>query len=69
VTNLRHRLRKLEAVVLDRRGLVPDTPEWLEFWGDRIQRFEAGEDVSLHGLTVHVIDAMIHAADWNGDAA
>lgn len=43
------RLRKLEAGNLDSHGLIPNTPDWLEFWDEKVDRLDAGEDVELTG--------------------
>jgi hypothetical protein len=32
VTNLRRRLRKLEALLSDPSGLVPHSEKWLDYW-------------------------------------
>jgi hypothetical protein len=63
MTNLRRRLRKLEAEILDSHGLIPNTPEWLEFWVDKLDRLDAGEDVDLTGMTLAVVDAIIEAGE------
>jgi len=34
---------------LDSHGLIPHTPEWLEFWNEKLDRLAAGEDVDLSG--------------------
>ena len=38
VTNLRRRLGKLEAELIDSSGLVPHTPRWLEYWKHWLDR-------------------------------
>ena len=63
MTNLQRRLRRLEAGILDSHGLIPNTPEWLEFWGDKLDRLDAGEDVDLTGMTLAVVDAIIEAGE------
>jgi hypothetical protein len=61
--NLARRLRKLEAGILDSQGLIPNTPEWLEFWSEKLDRLVAGEDVDLSGMTLAVTDAIIEAGE------
>jgi hypothetical protein len=61
--NLVKRVRKLEARWTDRTGLVPHSPEWFDYWGEKLDRIEAGEDVDLTGFSLDVTDAFIAAAD------
>ena len=68
MTNLQRRLRKLEASIVDSHGLIPNTPQWLDFWSEKLDRLDAGEDVDLRGITLAVSDAIIEAADL-ADAA
>jgi len=63
MTSLQRRLRKLEAGIVDSHGLIPNTPEWLEFWSEKIDRLIAGEDVDLTGITLAVTDAIIEAGE------
>jgi hypothetical protein len=61
VTNLRRRIRKLETQLTDANGLVPNSKEWFEHWYRKIDQVIAGEkNVDLHGMTLAVIDAIIH---------
>ena len=69
MTNLQRRLRKLEVGILDSHGLIPNTPEWLEFWSDKLDRLDAGEDVDLTGMTLAVADAIIEAGEREEAAA
>jgi hypothetical protein len=48
---------------LDSHGLIPNTPEWLEFWSDKLERLYAGENVDLTGITLAVTDAIIEAGE------
>jgi hypothetical protein len=61
--NLSRRIRKLEATLTDAKGLVPHSPEWFDYWGEKLDRIEAGEDVDLTGFSLDVTDAFIAAAD------
>ena len=38
------RLRKLEAQLIDRSGLVPHTQQWLDYWFSKLERLAAGEE-------------------------
>lgn len=63
MSNLLRRVRKLEGRWTDRTGLIPHSPEWFEYWGEKLDRSLAGEDVDLTGMTIEVMDAFIAAAD------
>jgi hypothetical protein len=58
MTNLERRLRKLEARVLDRHGLIRGTPRWFDFWCDKLNRMCFDEKVDLTGFTLADLDAM-----------
>jgi len=50
------RLRRLESQVFDDSGLVPHSPEWYEYWLQKIRRYAAGDrSVDLRGVTVELI--------------
>ena len=40
---LEGRLRKLEARLTDRSGLIPHTQEWLDYWMARMEKLVNGE--------------------------
>jgi hypothetical protein len=44
MSNLRRRIRKLEAQFTEDSGLVPYAPKWLAHWTDWFQRRMRGED-------------------------
>jgi hypothetical protein len=44
MTHLQRRLKKLEAVLTDPMGLVPDTPRWLEYWDRQYYLYLSGQD-------------------------
>jgi hypothetical protein len=60
MTNLRRRLRKLEAVLTDDAGLVPHSPQWLAYWKERLDELESGQD---HGnrckIPLEAVDAIV----------
>jgi hypothetical protein len=45
VTNLKRRLKKLEARRTDSNGLVPYSPEWFEYWDEQIYFGVMGREV------------------------
>lgn len=52
MTNLSRRLRKLEAGILDSHGLIPNTPEWLDFWEEKLESVGRGGRCGSHGHDV-----------------
>src|SRR5207247_6357585 len=44
----------------DATGLVPNSKEWFEHWYRKIDQLIAGDDVDLRGMTLAVINAIIH---------
>lgn len=66
--NLSRRIKKLEARVTDAIGLVPHSPQWCEYWDDKLSRFAVGEDVDLSGMTLEVSDWIIAEADRADEA-
>ena len=59
MSKLLKRVQKLEALLTDVHGLVPHSEEWFEYWGAKIERTMAGEDVDLRGLTLEFVDALL----------
>ena len=59
------RLRKLEAQLTDRSGLVPHTKPWSDYWSPRIDELIAGEPLDQK-IPLEVIDALMHGAEVNG---
>jgi hypothetical protein len=43
---LRQRLRKLEARMTDKKGLVPNSPAWIDYWRNATDRILSGEDLA-----------------------
>ena len=61
MANLLRRIRKLESRFTDANGLVPNSKEWFEHWYRKIDQMIAGdENVDLSGMTLEVIDSVIH---------
>ena len=61
MANLLRRIRKLESRFRDATGLVPHSKEWFEHWYRKIDQMIAGdENVDLSGMTLEVIDSVIH---------
>ena len=48
ITNLRMRLKRLEAQMTDESSLVPHTSKWIAYWTDWMQRLLRGEDPPGH---------------------
>jgi hypothetical protein len=44
VTNLHRRLKKLELLLTDVRGLVPHTEKWLDYWRCWLDRYVNDSD-------------------------
>jgi hypothetical protein len=58
VARLEKRLRKLEARLKDRNsGLVPQTPQWLEYWTEKLDRVMRGENID-EKIPLEAYDAM-----------
>ena len=60
MSNLLRRLRKLEAQLTDRNGLVPHTKPWRDYWSPRIEGLMTGEVVDQK-IPFEVIDTLTHA--------
>jgi len=63
MSSLLKRVQKLEARWTCKTGLVPHSPEWFDYWGQKFDRSVAGEDVDLKGFTIDVTDAFVAAFD------
>lgn len=61
MSDLRRRLRKLEATFTDRSGLVPHSPPWKEYWMNECHRtFDEGE-VPKKAIPLEAIRAWMQA--------
>jgi hypothetical protein len=58
MTNLRRRLKKLEALVTDDAGLVPHSPQWLAYWIERIERMMSAQDAGGLRIPLEALDAI-----------
>jgi hypothetical protein len=45
---------------------VPHSPAWFEFWGNKLDRSMAGEDVDLTFMTIEVTGAFVALAEAEG---
>ena len=64
MSNVLRRLKKLEARVTDRSGLVPHSEAWFNYWAARYDRFLAtGDGDALQGITLAWHDEMMARAD------
>ena len=58
MARLERRLRKLEARLRDRNsGPVPHTPQWLEYWTEKLDRVMKGENID-EKIPLAAYDAM-----------
>jgi hypothetical protein len=56
------RLRKLEAQLIDRSGLVPYTQQWLDYWFSKLERIVNGEEPGEPGcIPLEAWDAIMEA--------
>jgi len=64
MSNLNRRLKKLEALMTDDAGLMPDSPRWMAYWTERVGKILAG-DVDVKGclIPLEVVDAIMQGAD------
>ena len=60
MSNLKGRLKKLEAFLTDDAGLVPGSQIWLAYWTERTDKILNGED-DVKGclIPLEVVDAII----------
>jgi hypothetical protein len=56
MSRLQSRLRKLEAVLTDERGLIPHSPRWLAYWMSQMDRAFAGEELAER-IPLEAVDA------------
>ena len=60
MARLERRLRKFEARLTDRSGLVPHTKAWWDYWVPRVDRLITGEEPGEPGyIPLEVCDAII----------
>jgi hypothetical protein len=68
MTNLRRRLKKLEALITDQRGLVPLSPAWLDYWHTTTDRMLSGEDREpTERIPMAYVDLILAEADQRTD--
>jgi hypothetical protein len=63
MTNLGGRLRKLEARFTDSSGLIPLSPEWMAYWGDRLTRMMDGEVGEPSRVPIQFTDALLAGSE------
>jgi hypothetical protein len=56
MSRLRGGLRKLEALMIDDRGLIPGSPKWLEHWDRQVYLFMTRQDA--HAIDKRPADAL-----------
>jgi hypothetical protein len=70
MSNLRRRLRKLEARLTDSSGLIPNSQAWLDYWLPKVDRIIFGEGGdSSERIPIAVIDAIVAAGEKRESAA
>ena len=70
MSNLRRRLRKLEARLTDSSGLIPNSQAWLDYWLPKVDRIISGEDGDTsERIPIAVIDAIVAAGEKREGAA
>jgi hypothetical protein len=68
MSRLKGRLRKLEARLTDRSGLVPRTSEWFDYWTTRMAKLINGEAID-EKIPFEFLEAPIKTADAADDKA
>jgi hypothetical protein len=64
MSNIRRRLKKLEASLTDSSRLVRDSEEWFAYWEKIFEGLVAGETPTFPGrIPLAAIDRMIEQAD------
>jgi hypothetical protein len=63
MSNLKRRLKKLEALLTDDAGLVAGSPKWLAYWMERAGKILNGDD-EVRGcqIPLDVVDAILEAS-------
>ncbi len=68
MTHRQRQLRKLEATIKDSSGLVPHTPEWLDYWAAKIDRAMEG-DSDCRPIPLEIMDAVMARDERGGGVA
>jgi hypothetical protein len=70
MSNLRRRLRKLEARLTDSSGLIPNSQAWLDYWLPKVDRIISGDDGDMsERIPIAVVDAIVAAGKKHDGAA
>ena len=64
--NVLRRIEELESRSVDDSGLIPQSPEWLEFWQQQVRLYEVGEEHVR--LTLEGVRAVMQATPDDDDA-
>jgi hypothetical protein len=62
---LQKRVRKLEIKRVSVVKLVPNSAAWWDYWGPRLRRFQAGEDVKI---TIEAFRMLVAIAEGDVDS-
>ena len=58
--NLVRRVQKLEGQLKDRRGLIPRSDEWFDYWSSKIDELVEGDSsTDLAGISLEFVDLLI----------
>lgn len=61
--HLTRRLKILEGLRFDSKGLVPHSEAWFAHYTDILERNMRGEQVDCTGMTIAVFDRLVEAAE------
>jgi hypothetical protein len=67
MTNLRRRLKKLEGLVTDSTGLVPNSPKWFEYWRPKLHLYTIGQLKEPTLFPAEIIVDWIRSGDANNE--
>ena len=66
MTNIKRRLRNLEAILTDPAGLVPNTRKWLEYWDRQYSLYLSGQDQNaIRQSSIEAYRAVMKYAEEN----
>jgi hypothetical protein len=65
MTNLKRRLKKLQALLTDSSALVPYSPRWLEYWDEQMYFILTGREVKPGKLSPDGLIAVLRYAVQN----
>jgi hypothetical protein len=67
MSNLRRRLTRLEELLTDRRGPVPYSGAWIEYWRNATDRILSGEEATpAECIPIEFVDLVLAEAAEEG---